>query len=255
MIGFETMSTPAKINKVSPVPLYHQLRGELERLIQEGKFKPGDAFPSEYELCSTYDISRTTVRQAIRDMFNDGLIYRDHPRGRPLVAASKVRQKLTRLEGFFSVDMLTSGLSPSTQVLSVDLVSKPSVSLELGLPSSEKVCCLVRVHGNNSEPLAIQNVYLPKKVFQGFKDMDLSKSIFQYIEKTYNHRIVRAVQTISTRQPSLKERGLLHITPQTSVFQVNRTSYADDGKAVEHFVCVLRGDVYDFTMELDSADA
>ncbi|HEX7056292.1 MAG TPA: GntR family transcriptional regulator [Bacilli bacterium] len=244
-----------KINKTSPVPLYHQLRSELERLIQEEKMKPGDAFPSELELCDMYNVSRTTVRQAIREMFADGLIYRDHPRGRPLVAATKVRQKLMRLEGFFSVDMLSSGLSPTTQVLSVELVAKTSASLELGLPANEKVYRLLRLHGNNGEPLVIQNVYLPRKIFQRFKNEDLSKSLFQYIETTYQHRIVRAVQTISTRQPDAKERELLHITPHTSVFQVNRTSYADDGTAVEYFVCILRGDRYDFVMELNAADA
>lgn len=57
-------------------PRYRQIADELRLLIASGKLKPGDALPTEMELCEAKDISRHTAREALRILTEDGLIAR-----------------------------------------------------------------------------------------------------------------------------------------------------------------------------------
>ena len=53
-----------EIDKNLPIPYYYQLEQSLREKVENGQWKPGDNLPSEAELCSTFKVSRTVVRQA-----------------------------------------------------------------------------------------------------------------------------------------------------------------------------------------------
>ncbi|HEX7056703.1 MAG TPA: GntR family transcriptional regulator [Bacilli bacterium] len=237
------------INKLSPVPLYHQIKKELEKKIKEGQFNDNPNFLSEQEICEMYSVSRTTVRQALRKMIEEGLLYKNDLRGRLRVAAPKVNQNLTRLYGFFTEDVLNSGMKPHTKLLSLEEVHDPHILSLLGLQENETAYLISRLHEGSDEPLAIQNSYIAEKVLPNIKELDLTKSIFKYITK---YSAVRGTQIISMRFPTSRERTLLRLNNKVSVFQINRTSYAEDGTVIEYFECVLSGDRYNFTIDWTS---
>jgi len=238
------------IDKSSPVPLYLQLRQILEKKISDGYFKSDENFLSELELCDLYEVSRTTVRQTLREMLNDEVLYRRDPRGRLLVTSPKVQQVPTRLQGFFTEDVLHSGLQPCTKVLSISEITRPALAASLGLKEGEPIFAISRIHEGDGEPLALQTSYIPKKILPNMHQLDLSNSIFSHIEQWYGHKIVSAKQHISVRLPDGREKGYLQIPPKVCIFQVNRITYADNGVAVEYFECMLRGDRYTFSMDL-----
>lgn len=240
------------VDKSSPIPLYLQLRYVLEKKINDGHFKVDDNFLSELELCEMYSVSRTTVRQTLREMLNDGVIYRKYSRGRLLVSPSKILQKPTRLEGFFSEDVLHSGLQPLSKVLSINEILNPEIALYLGLKEDELLFNISRIHEGNGEPLVLQTSYISTKILPDLDSLDLSKSIFSHIEKIYGHKLTSAKQSISVRLPTSQEKIHLQIPPKVCVFQVNRITYADNGVAVEYFECILRGDRYTFSMDLSN---
>lgn len=235
-----------EINKLSPVPLYHQLKNELEKKIKEGHFSKDPNFWSELEICEMYSVSRTTVRQTLRKMIDEGFLYKRELRGRLHVAPPKVNQNLTRLYGFFTEDVLNSGMRPQTKVISLEEVQKPQILSLLGLNANEKAFLVYRLHEGGEEPLALQSSYIAEKVLPNIKELDLSKSIFKYITK---YSAVRGTQNISMRFPTSRERMLLRLNPRVSVFQINRTSFAEDGTVIEYFECILSGDRYNFTID------
>ncbi|AHG20581.1 GntR family transcriptional regulator [Chania multitudinisentens RB-25] len=57
-------------------PLYKRMAHELEQDITQGKYPPGTPFPTEMELCETWKVSRHTVREALRELTEQGLISR-----------------------------------------------------------------------------------------------------------------------------------------------------------------------------------
>ena len=111
------------INRASKLPLYHQLYELLRGDILSGRWQPGDLLPPESELMERYQLSRTTVRQVLDMLVNEGLIYRQRGRG-SFVAYPTVEQALVRIISFTD-DMLQRGFAPSTRVLSSDLVPAP----------------------------------------------------------------------------------------------------------------------------------
>ncbi|WP_204078269.1 GntR family transcriptional regulator [Planotetraspora phitsanulokensis] len=58
-----------------PVPLYKKISGDLRESIEKGELKPGQALPKELEICEQYDASRLTVRNALKILREEGLIY------------------------------------------------------------------------------------------------------------------------------------------------------------------------------------
>ena len=83
------------IDKISPVPYYYQLEQLLREKIENGKLKPGDILPSEAELCSTFKVSRTVVRQALNKLTQDGLVYKEKGKG-TFVAKPKLQEKFVQ---------------------------------------------------------------------------------------------------------------------------------------------------------------
>src|SRR5256885_4107636 len=104
------------IYRNSPLPRYYQLKEIMRERVRAGEWQPGDLIPSERELSETYSISRMTARQAITDLVNEGLFYREQGRG-TFVADNRITQQLLQLTGF-TEDISTRGQRPSTIVLS-----------------------------------------------------------------------------------------------------------------------------------------
>ncbi|GGY38651.1 GntR family transcriptional regulator [Parvularcula lutaonensis] len=68
-----------------PLPLYRTLAASLRADITSGKFKPGDSFPTEMEICEIHSVSRHTAREALRILTDDGLIERRRGAGTVVV--------------------------------------------------------------------------------------------------------------------------------------------------------------------------
>jgi len=69
------------INRESPSPIYQQLKEIIKRKVEDGEFMPGERIPTEYELCDMFAVSRAPVRQALRDLVNEGLLNRQQGSG------------------------------------------------------------------------------------------------------------------------------------------------------------------------------
>src|SRR5438270_14022521 len=104
------------IYRNSPLPRYYQLKEIMRERIQCGEWKPGDLIPSERELGEKYGISRMTARQAIPDLVNEGLCYREQGKG-TFDSRHKITQQFSRLTGF-TEDMRARGQQPGTRTRS-----------------------------------------------------------------------------------------------------------------------------------------
>ena len=70
----------SRLSLESDIPLYSQLVNIIKRNITAGTLNPGDQLPSESELCKNFDISRSTVRQAVSMLEDEGLVVRKQGR-------------------------------------------------------------------------------------------------------------------------------------------------------------------------------
>ena len=115
----------AYIDRNSPLPYYVQMKDAIKQQIENGNWKPGDIVPGEPELCRIFDVSRSVVRQALKEMTYEGLVVRQKGKG-TFVAEPKINESLVqKLTGFYQ-DMVDRGHEPVTQVLKQEVVPATS---------------------------------------------------------------------------------------------------------------------------------
>src|SRR3990170_1253410 len=130
------------LDRASPVPLYHQLAEQLSRSITEGSLQPGDAFENELSLAERLHISRPTVRRAIQELVDQGLLIRQRGLGTS-VANRRVHRRF-RLSSLY--DELTSeGRDPGTAVLDLHTVQDPTAAAGLDLAADTPLLEVTRV--------------------------------------------------------------------------------------------------------------
>ena len=144
------------VSRFSKVPLYYQLYQILLTQIRDGTLQPEDMLPAESELVDAYDLSRSTVRQALDLLVNDGLIYRKRGQG-TFVARATFEQNLTRIVSFWE-DMKQRGHEPATKVLSSELVPSPDdVAEALDIEPGEELANIVRLRLADGEPMSVES--------------------------------------------------------------------------------------------------
>ena len=108
------------LQQQSPIPLYTQIREVLRARILDGTYQPHQQMPSEGDMINLFGVSRITVRQALSDLQNEGLIFRIHGKG-TFVSKPKAFQDLGRLQGFGEA-MRQMGYETYSKVLSIKTV-------------------------------------------------------------------------------------------------------------------------------------
>ena len=104
-----------QINRDSYIPLYIQVIDSLTDFIEGNKLSSGYQIPGEAELCRSFDVSRTVIRQALKELEYKGLIYRTKGLG-TFVSEPKIRENLFQeLTGFYQ-DMEAKGHHPESNV-------------------------------------------------------------------------------------------------------------------------------------------
>ncbi len=118
------------------MPLYHHLKNVLMQHMQEGKWAPGELIPSEPELARQYQVSRTTVRQAVGDLVSAGYLVRQQGKG-TFVARRSPTMAASPLYGF-AEELRQRGHEVSVRVLDIRMVPCPeAVSEALGLTKEQ----------------------------------------------------------------------------------------------------------------------
>ena len=109
----------AKLSMDSDIPLYAQLVGIIKRNISTGALAVGDLLPSEAELCRWMNISRNTVRQAIGELEDEGLVVRKRGRG-TFVADPATNRRGVRYS--FTTEVSSLGKVPSSTLIDFDVI-------------------------------------------------------------------------------------------------------------------------------------
>jgi DNA-binding GntR family transcriptional regulator len=235
------------VNRSSPVPLYFQVAEQIEGAIQKGELAPGDRIANEVALADQLGLSRPTVRQAIQTLVDKGLLVRKRGVGTQVLNAPIRRTvELTSLYD----DLTRSGLRPATTVLALDLADADEPGRQrLNVPADARVWRLDRLRSINGEPLALMRNLVPASV------TDLSRVDLEHTG-LYEHFRAQAInlrvahQVIGARTVDSREAKLLGGRKGDPVLTMERTSYDDQGRAVEYGLHLYRPDRYAYETTL-----
>lgn len=240
------------IDKNSVIPLYFQVKEYLRSQIQSGQYKVDELIPSERELAEEFEINRLTVRQAINELVQEGLLYRQRGVG-TFVSSPKIEQPLTRLTNF-SNDMINRGAVPGAQVVSVTIIpATKQIASNLHIEAGDEVLEIVRVRTADGEPMCLERSYLSYKLAYPLHGMDMENvSLYHLLETKCGLKLVKAVQTIEAAAVRPEEAGILEMGIHEAVMLIERTTYAEGIEyPVEYVKSSYRGDRYKFSIEMN----
>jgi GntR family transcriptional regulator len=232
---------PVRIDRASPVPLYHQLAEQLMAAITDGTLSPGDPFENEVALAARLGLSRPTVRRAIAELVGQGLLVRR--RGIGTTVANRVVHRRAELTSLYD-DLARQGRRPSTQVLSLQTgVTDERSAVALGLDPSTPMLAMVRLRYAGGAPLAVLRNWLPS----AFADLTAEQLENDGLYAVLRQRGVRpavARQSFGARNATAHERRLLQLTKAEPLLTMTRMAYDGDGSPVEFGDHCYRGGQY-----------
>ncbi|PZW27420.1 GntR family transcriptional regulator [Thermosporothrix hazakensis] len=234
----------------SPLPRYYQLKEIMREKILSGEWKPGDLIPSERELSEQYGISRMTARQAITELVNEGLFYREQGRG-TFVSRNRITQQLTKLTGF-NEDMRARGYKPGTKVLSARLwPADETVAAHLHIRPGDKVFRLHRLRMADDDPLALETSFVSFIGCEKLLEDDLNNySLYYLLETKYGYPPLEADQELEAGLVGSEEARLLRIAVGSPVLYIRRTTYTERKQPIEYAASIYSGHKYTFYAHL-----
>lgn len=143
------------LEKKSQSPLYQQLMSRLKNDVLAGVYPAGGRIPSEQVLCDTYGISRVTVRKAMLDLVQEGLLVRRQGKG-TFVADEKLRRDLAFITSF-SDACAERGHKAGARLISMGMTNAAMDDVErLGVDESAQVLEICRLRLCDGEPVMLE---------------------------------------------------------------------------------------------------
>ncbi|MFB6719396.1 GntR family transcriptional regulator [Kribbella sp. NPDC056345] len=232
---------PISIDRTSPVPLYHQLAEQLTAAISGGTLRPGDPFENEIAMSDRLGLSRPTVRRAISELVNKGLLVRR--RGIGTTVANRMVHRKAELTSLYD-DLVREGRTPRTDVLSLTTEAHDDRAAEmLGLPTGTALVSIVRLRYAGDQPLAILRNWLPPAL-NDLTVADLERDGLYAVLRARGIRPTVARQRIGARNATAEERRTLHMSKAEPLVTMTRSAYDSDGAPVEYGSHCYRADQY-----------
>lgn len=241
------LATFADLDRSGPVPLYYQVSQRIEQAILSGQLAPGSRLENEISIGNRLGLSRPTIRKAIHELVDKGLLVRRRGVGTQVVHGQVTRSvELTSLHD----DLVRSGKTPSTKILSLGVIEADAkTASELTVPIGTEIVKIERVRWADNAPVAVMINYLPAQ-FRGISLKDLEEiGLYQWL-RLQGITIRVAKQRIGARKASLKESELLELENGSALLTMDRTAYDDEGHAIEYGHHCYSPELYSFETTL-----
>jgi GntR family transcriptional regulator len=235
------------LNESSAQPLYQQLQRALRGAIENRVIGPDDALPPERDLAEMLKVSRITVRKAIDELVEDGLLIRKQGSG--TFVSNRVEKNFAKLTSF-SEDMRARGRVPRSVWLNRAAGTvTPEESLTLRSSPGTPVLRFHRIRFADDAPMAIEYATVLATCLPSLDAVETS--LYEALEQAGN-RPVRALQRLRAVLLTASQAKLLKAQEREAGLLVERVGYLKDGRAVEFSQSFYRGEIYDFVAELSA---
>jgi len=236
-------------NGPSYQPLYKQVEEYVTQLIVEQRWKPGEMLPSEFQLADELNVSQGTVRKALNALTAAKIL--DRKQGVGTFVSEHTSQ--SALYKFFPIvaDGKTPELPMSETLSSKVELASGEIADNLKLSADEEVIVLSRKRKIDGELCILEDIYLPKKYFDGLmEEKEIPHTLYHFYQTNYHH----TVQDISDRIKAIiatpEDANRLEISQGEPLILFTRLAKSLDGKLIEYRITRCRSDNYHYLVDL-----
>ena len=219
----------------APLSLVEKLNSIATSLV------PDDPLPPERALAERFGVSRVTLRKALAELADAGVIYTIHGAG-SYVSQPRVVKRLKLLS--FSEEIQNRGWSPSTKVISAERIYDGSD--ENPNAANEPSFKIVRLRLGNSEPLSYETTVISESIAPGLLARDLTKSLYAILREAYEIKFDYAEEEIRPIVLTTEIAQFLNLKAGDPAFEINRLAFTSRGLLIEQSNSIRRGDRWSF---------
>ena len=232
-----------------PEPLWYQVEEAIRAIVKSGEWATGDQIPAEDRLCALFGVSRITLRHALRNLEEGGLLRREHGRGTFVRSTTLVAG--TRELTSFTQEMGNMGVVAGSRLLDCSLTTANAAAAgALEIEEGDPVVRIRRLRLGNNEPIGIQTAQLSAVRVPGFLDAGLLQgSLYEALERHYGIVPVAARENYRVGAVGAADAELLDLPVGSPAFVVERIT-TDERGPFEFTVSIMRGDRYEIRSTL-----
>ena len=228
----------------SSVPLYEQLKTSIKEKIQEKVYRPGERVPSELELEAEYKVSRITVRRAVKELCDEGILVRRQGKGTFVLDTADYR-RLDREAGTGVHDsMAIIGRTARAEILEKTIIKpKAAYARDLHIDPLDDVIYLKRLMFVDDIPMMIDTSYLPVKRFPGMYDKLVGDvALFRLIQQEYGVKLERYYKVLKVQKASKEMSRYLNCKVGDPMFDLFKITYDANQVPQNISISIMKGE-------------
>lgn len=237
-------------------PLYLRIENEIRQKIATGEYPVNTRIPSEEELCEAYDVSRITVRRAIQDLSESGLLKKQRGLGTFVAVPKHLVEPGARSSGFSAYLVDTGHHTPRRILGKQALVATEELAKRLAIEQGDAVLNVRRLMFEDDAPMAIDSVYVARARFPHLLDeLTGDVSFYGLLRSRYGVELDGSDLTLDVSTARAEEAHLLGCLTGAPLFIMRKVKYDTAGVPVHYSKTVIRGDrvTYRFQVGHDGA--
>lgn len=233
------------LDRTSPLPLWAQLEADLRIRLEAGEF--AESFPTDLELTRLYDVSRHTVREAVRHLNKTGVLKRERGRG-TVVNRSEFEQSLGTLYSLFQ-SVESAGVEQTSEIIRCEVVHDPIAASHLDVGEDDELVLVERLRLAGGSPLAVDRAWLPKAVAAPLLLVDWTHTaLYAELGRAGAPVPNQGWERLTPIVPTPADRNRLGLRKTDAAFFLERLGTRDD-QAIEWRTTIIRGDRYRFVTD------
>lgn len=240
--------TAAAESETRRITLHEQVFNNLRERILTGDFAPHQQLPSEACLMRSFGVSRVTVRQALKDLIAEGLIYSQQGKG-SFVSAPRATYNLSALLGFHEAMQGKPFVATSRVCSRREVDAGRDTASALNLRRGDTVLEVKRIRCLNERPVSVELSYFPADVGNRLRGEDLTQDIFPLLEAR-GIALGRSRLWIEAQPCPEAFADDLAIRPGEPVLHMSRLTCSALERPVDYEHLYCRGDSYQYKVEL-----
>lgn len=239
------------LDKNTSLPLYYQIRSLIFSEIQEGNVEIGDTIPTEKAFCEHYKVSRSTVRQAISELVQEGYLERKTNKGTIVTNTSLISSRIRAFEPFYQ-QISADGKTPRTELIDLSIKNATSeVAKNLGIEYGDKIIYLFRRRYADNKPMVTIQNFLPFNICEFILDHDLKKeSLYEILTQNPDSKISKTKTIVSAEIATTEDIKLLQVKVGNPMLCFNTISNNHYGQIVDFAFSHYRGPLNKFEIDV-----
>jgi GntR family transcriptional regulator len=224
--------------------LTEQAKAHIKQRIVNDEFEDG-RIPSETELASELGVSRTTIRDALSRLENEGAVYRRQGSG--TYVNNPGLQIKTRLEEIWSYEAVlrAHGYTPSTRIISVKHKKAGDEQAQsLNLEPGADLVTVEKLFLEDQKPVIFAVNCIPRRLLtEPYVDEDWHAPIYEFISEHGQQRLNYYVSEIVPVTATAKLARILHVKEGRALISFVETGYNEENEPILLAASYIRDDL------------